>query len=326
MVKVESGSEIRVVVRQGRVPAFQPTPQDPESGIRAFLENDSQETLKAGAHRLIAHPASHPHHPTAPHLIHWVAEDLGSNLVIPWTDVSWEKVAKDDSFLSAVERHVREIQQNGSPDKFFFLIGFLPNNTNGHDPNSTLINAGIQSQWRMHIHQVPAVSPDDPFDRFLCPASSPKDRLLASLFLNAGGERAIQSYPYLLTEFGVRDVFTQKVGYNHTQTIERTIFVFRSLQEALIQSLTLQAKAQLDWMTKALTITSEEVISPIFPHTILRYVQFAIPGFLVIFPSYQDKIAGQVKAKGNVWILPFANHGGQSMLSPGGVVLENKRG
>lgn len=193
----------------------------------------------------------------------------------------------------------------------------------GSDNHKGLImDYGLQTQYRMHIHEVPIVDADTRYDRLL-DLGRANDRRLVMNFLDKAGEEMIRAYAHMLTAFGNRFVYRQTVGIKSPVTLERTMFAFNSLELALKASLELQAEIQINWLAMARQLAQESVKFTFFPGVVFQMLQLAVPSFAIIFPSKEDRKNGNVALSNPVWVMPFTVCGPQQALAPGGVVFES---
>ena len=156
-----------------------------------------------------------------------------------------------------------------------------------------------------------------PYERLLH-SDNDGDRKHLSFFVNEAGEASIRDFPHLLTQFGSRFIYSQRVGINHTNTINRTIFGFSSLEEALRKSLALQQEVKKEWLFHIMQIARMETQ---WAGAAISLMQSCVPNMVVIFPSQEDREYVGQAGDWPVWIMPFAVSPVQSALTQGGAVI-----
>jgi hypothetical protein len=100
--------------------------------------------------------------------------------------------------------------------------------------------------------------------------------------------------------------------------VNRTLFGFNSLEEAMEKSIELQKRISPIWTDYIMELAKKNTS---FDGKILPLVQSLVPNVGIIIPSELDRKNGKVENDFPVWVMPFGT-GGAQILVPGGVITK----
>lgn len=308
--------EIPVVKIKPVGEVFKPTAGDIESGINKKLnERIKNAVCKIGKNRIIPMNPTSPH-TTGDHMVFWIDQAEDSEQTSPWTSNSWTNLLANTEFLQSVEKYFQELQIGNPVVKVYMYLGFArPENIK---PMNGKYLPPMQSQNRPHIHGTELINTWSNEEARKLDLNNPSDQKQLGSFLNQAGERAINDYDSQLEGYGHRFIYKQKINGDSKESVDRTMFGFNSLQEALLQSTELQRRVLPTWESYIENLSKEITV---FDNLELPLIQSYIPNITIIIPSKMDRENGKVKNDFPVWTMPFGTVGAQ-VLVPGGVVTE----
>lgn len=251
------------------------------TGVDVIFESERFMVVSA------PNPAPHAPHPEGTH-VNWFFEKGRS-----WSLKSWEHLLKERPLLD----HIQE-QYTGSSSYFF--IGYAAEED--YLDNPFVVNRSMQTQPPMHIHRRPKQWEMVVPDGYVRGDESPRD---TARFLNIAGERSVDRWQQLMDEFGQRFVFHQQLQTAEGNAInyDRSVFGFRSLEEALVRSLELQTAVRQGWAEHAIAIGKQYHAAAIPVLSAVR--QSCVPNMQILFPSEEDKVRGNVTEDFPIWINAF---------------------
>lgn len=308
---------------------FIPSPNDVDSGINIDLSQFGKFVLNTGNHGLIEMPTPSPHHPIPIPLqniegakkiqiTYWI--NRGTDSIVNTDIDSFADIAQDKTFLDGVEKYFQDKHADPSYDKkVYMLMGYVMPGT--EDERSDLVMTwGTQTQNRKHIHEVAAIQPTLPFNRW-ADLKNPIEYDRVKIALNMAGEAAIKHFQTELAGFGERFTYLQEIGPSE-YILPRTMFGFDSLNEAVNSACKLQNRVNQnnEWLKYAYGLaTYTGKFSTASYNTTLKQSQ--IPNMAIIIPTDYDRANGRVTSDKKIWVMPFTVCPPQEVLTPRGALI-----
>ncbi len=323
-----NGPDVPVVRLGGNGDTFKPTPGDPDSGINVALTRVLQKPdkgegimLAAGGFRLIACKPTLPHSDS--HMVYWLDQGKG-NKPAPWTDASWEELARDSDFLQAMETFVANKQHIDPRLRAYFFYGFATG-PNPFGDNPHVYENGLMTQGRAHLH-LSGSAEFIPTQEVIDLNNAEHKRHFFNI-VDPGASHAINYFAQELVGYGEPITYMQRLGSRRQTKVERRVFGFDHLKEALRKSLDLINEISPQWPEYLRKLVGEVYALSGFEGITFHIKQSRIPNCAFIFPSRQDQEEHGIDPQFRVVTLPLATTGAQAILAQGGIVTirgENK--
>jgi hypothetical protein len=304
---------VRHIERKGEVTT--PVPGDLHGEINGVLLRSPMVLAEDGV-EVYSHHATSPHVPDGVHDVYWL-NDPKPGHPISWDDDSVLGVFGKPKFWESFEGFLREKQSEiGESARSYMYWGFhLPGD---EQPEFPVVWRGLQSQPRLHFHVADSVE-DEVADDWLDSAQM-KDVGQVARFLNLAGElaqvRALEN-----RTFGKKFTYQQNIyGNEPPQSVDRTLYAFESLSEAIAACVELRADSLNNWLMLSLALNQGPAV---FSGQAFEVFQSAVPNFVFAIPSSKDaQRAGRKEHE--VWVSPFSVIGAPDILTAGGIVLARR--
>ena len=310
--------KIPVVAIKPRGPLHNPNDGDVHGGINKSLDRIvSSALIEAGDHRLVPFIATSPH-TDGSHIVFWV-DNINTNnplKVTDWEDGDWMSYATDSKFLAHLQNLLLDLHTTNDNLKIYQYRGLI-NGQRNEAPH--ILRSGLQSQSRPHIHVAEEVDTRKALREL--DLGNERDRVQFGLMLNVSGEAAVKEFSTkgFFDGYGSRFTYTQRIGgVDNAVFVNRTMFGFSSLEDALTKTITLQNIVIPSWEAylDGLKGTTFEFEGENFPH-----MQSPVPNMVIMVPSERDRSNGGVENKYPIWVMPLSVTGAQ-VLIPGGVAID----
>jgi hypothetical protein len=254
----------------------------------------------------------------------WWLNEATEQTDIHWDTHSEQRVLTNSKLLNELEQKIRLSQKDAIAFRLqdlraYMYGGFtLPEWQNGI--KAKVMWRGLQSQQRLHWHLAEGIDGNQtPSDWLQADQKENNDHF--ARFLNLAGEFMIHSHPAISSHFGEAFYYQQPLQGNWpTNTKERTLFAFPSLEAATQASLQLRIEVMKHWFAMAQSLHEHSPF--MYAGSLFTMFQSAIPNFVFIIPNESDKrIANRCDKHNETWVAPFTVVGAPEMLTDGGVHL-----